>query len=218
MEKVLSREVLRAHNDTGKFRERLDTNPHKRDRAGTIQVPAHHTPGHRERSNTMLSESRDRAGTLMSETSSKMRLQRLRHRIKLFGGSFSKSTSETQIQKQYENTYRLEPDEKTTFSTKKAEDTIRHVLQNYLKGRKYDPKKFPNLSKSLAELIKERVKTSGCQRYKLIAHVMILEKQGQSMRHVSRCLWNEDQDNYATATFETLEFTAVGSVFAVYYD
>lgn len=217
MEKVLSREVLQAHNDTGRSRERLDTNTHKRDRAGTIQGPAHTTPGHRERSGTMMSESRDRAGTL-SETSTKLRLHRLRHRIKLFGGSFSKSTSETHIQKQYENTYRLEPDEKATFSTKKAEDTIRHVLQNYLKGRKYDSKKFPNLCKSLAELIKERVKASGCQRYKLIAHVMILEKQGQSMRHVSRCLWNEDQDNYATATFETLEFTAVGSVFAVYYD
>ncbi|XP_053388510.1 dynein light chain Tctex-type protein 2B-like [Mercenaria mercenaria] len=194
MEKGLSREILKAHNATGKS---TDTVSHK-----SFGL-------------------RDRAGTMQSESSSgtgKLKLQRLRHKIKLFGGSFSKSGSESQIQKQYENTYRLEPDEKTKFSTKKAEETIHHVLENYLKGKKYDPKKFPNLCKSLAELIKERVKTSGCQRYKLIAHVMILENQGQSMRHVSRCLWNKDHDNYATATFETSEFTAVGSVFATYYD
>jgi hypothetical protein len=198
MEKGLSKEVLKAHNATGKSADtKHDAVSHK----------SHGT--------------RDRAGTMQSESSTgtgKLKLMRLRHKIKLFGGSFSKSGSESQIQKQYENTYRLEPDDKTRFSTKKAEEIIRHVLENYLKGKKYDPKKFPNLCKSLAELIKERIKTSGCQRYKLIAHVMILENQGQSMRHVSRCLWNKENDSYATATFESGEFTAVGSVFATYYD
>ncbi|KAL4238982.1 hypothetical protein ACF0H5_003686 [Mactra antiquata] len=199
MESNLSREVLKAHNATEKSAEA------------------------KPKESTWLKSlgGRERAGTLHSESSSgtgKLKLQRLRHKIKLFGGSFSKSGSETQIQKRYENTYRLEPTDTTRFSSKKAEDIISHVLENYLKGKSYDPKKFPNLCKSLAELIKDRVKSSGCTRYKLIAHVMILENQGQSMRHVSRCLWNKDVDDFATATYETNGFTAVGSVFATYYD
>lgn len=198
MEKGLSRETLKAHNATG-----------------TSSDSKHDTISHKS-----LGQ-RDRAGTMQSESSTgtgKLKLMRLRHKIKLFGGSFSKSGSETQIQKQYENTYRLEPDDNARFSTKKAEDTIQHVLENYLKGKKYDPKKFPNLCKSLAELIKERVKTTGCQRYKLISHVMIFENKDQSIRYVSRCLWSKEFDNYATATYETSEFVAVGSVYAAYYD
>lgn len=199
MERSLSKEVLKAHNATEKAAEskHFDAVSHK----------SHWT--------------RDRTGTMMSESSTgtgRLKLQRLRHKIKLFGGSFSKCGSETHLTKQYENTYRLGPDESTKFSVKETEETIRHVFENYLKGRTYDPKKFPNLCKTLAELIKERVKISGCQRYKIISHVLILENQGQSMRHVSRCLWNKDFDNYATYSYETPEFTAVGSVFAAYYD
>lgn len=203
MESRLSKEVLRAHNATEKTSEssKLDTASHK-------------TPASRDRTLTMQSESS--TGTAGP---GRLKLMRLRHKIKLFGGSFSKSGSESHsIQKQYENSYRLDPKEGTKFSSKATEDIIHNVLEAYLKTKTYDPKKFPNLSKSLAELIKERVKSSGCQRYKIIAHVMIVENQGQSMRHVSRCMWNKDTDNYATATFETKGFTAVGSVFATYYD
>ena len=166
---------------------------------------------------------RDRTGTMASETASntsgmgRLKLMKLRNKIKLFG-SFSKSGSESHTVKHYENTYQTTPTEDKRFSTKKAEDIIRGVLEGYLKGKMYDPKKFPNLCKSLSELIKERVKGTGCPRYKIVAHVMVIEKQGQSMRHVSRCLWNKEFDNYATATYETKDFTAVGSVFAAYFD
>ncbi|XP_052769978.1 dynein light chain Tctex-type protein 2B-like [Mya arenaria] len=202
MESKLSKEVLRAHNAS-------ESGSH--DAASRLDVLSHKTP------------MRERAGTMMSESSTgtghgRLKLQRLRHKIKLFGGSFSKSGSESQVTKHYENTYRIEPREGKHFATKKAEDIIHTVLESYLKGKSYDSKKCAILSKSLAELIKERIKASGCERYKIISHVMILENGGQSMRHVSRCLWNKDTDNYATATFETQDFIAVGSVFASYYD
>lgn len=205
MDNRLSKEVLKAHNASDK--------------------PAEPAPIDQVSNVTRKTPFRERTGTMQSDTGStasgagKMKLFRLRHKIKLFGGSFSKSGSETHVQKQYENTYRLEPkDPSEKFPCKKAEDIIRSVLEGYLKDKDYDPKKFPTLCKSLAELIKERVKSTGVQRYKLIAHVMILENQGQSMRHVSRCLWNKDLDNYATSTFETKQFVAVGSVFGAYYD
>lgn len=206
MENRLSKEILKAHNATEKSNEsgsKQETSTQKT--LGSLLS--------RTRTETMQSESSGGTGG-----PGKLKLLRLRHKIKLFGGSFSKSGSETHIQKQYENTYRIDPKEGTKFNVKKAEDIIHHVLEGYLKGKPYDPKKFAHLSKSLAELIKERVKTSGCERYKLVAHVMILENTEQSMRHVSRCLWNKDTDNYASATFSTKDFMAVGSVFAAYYD
>jgi len=200
MENRLSKETLRAHNASDQG------TPEAGSKQDTLSHKTHQT--------------RDRAGTMQSEGSAKFKLNRLRHKIKLFGGSFSKSGSETHAQPttKLENTYRTEPKEGKKFMPSKAEDIIKHVLENYLKGKSYDAKKFSNLSKSLAELIKERVKASGCERYKIVSHVMIFENQGQSMRHVSRCLWNKDVDSYASATYETSEFSAVGSVFATYYD
>ncbi|KAH3846065.1 dynein light chain Tctex-type protein 2B-like [Dreissena polymorpha] len=199
----LSREKLKAHNATEK----------------------HHEGGSKHDTFSMKTPmSRDRAGTMQSESStgtgthSKLKLQRLRHKIKLVTGSFSKSGSESQITKHFENTYRTEPKNGTRFKTKAAEDIISQVLDGNLKGKPYDSKKFPNLAKSLAELIKERVKNSGCERYKIVAHVTILENKGQSLRQVSRSLWNKETDNYATVSFEGNGFTAIGSVFATYYD
>lgn len=205
MESRLSKEVLTAHNAGEKNHDAVkhDTASHKT--LGSIVG--------RNRSDTMHSESS--AGTAGP---GRLKLMRLRHRIKLFGGSFSKSGSESHVQKSYENTYRTDPKDGTKFSCKKAEDIIQQVLEGYLKGKTYDPKKFANLSKSLAELIKERVKATGCERYKIVAHVMIFECQGQGMRHVSRSLWNKFTDNFATATYETTDFMAVGSVFATYFD
>ena len=204
MENRLSKEILTAHNAADKSPE-----------ASKPETTSNRTFASllsRNRSDTHSESSGGTAGP------GKLKLLRLRHKIKLFGGSFSKSGSESHVHRQLENTYRTDPKDGTQFKVTKAEEIIQHVLESYLKGKKYDPKKFAHLSKSLAELIKERVKATGCERFKLVAHVMILENQGQSMRHVSRCLWNKYTDNYATATYETPDFTAVGSLFATYFE
>ena len=173
-----------------------------------------------QRSSKMDKQQSDTVSTLSQGTGKqKLSMTRLRHKIKLFGGTFSKSGgSDLHIEKRYEPTYQLGPSDKTKFSTEKAEQIIKATLEAYLKGRKYDPKKFPTLCKSLSELIKERVKASGYSRYKLVAHVLITESKGQTTRHASRCLWQAENDNFASATYEADEFVAVGSIFATYYD
>ena len=212
MESKLSRELLKAHNDSESNKDSKKEASHHTS-TESKQGERKFLP-HRERTSTMQSEYSASTGTGIG----KLKLFKLKNKIKLFGGSLSKSGSESQIQHRYENTYRTQPRDENKFSSRKAEDIIHGVLEAYLKGKLYDPKKFPNLCKSLAELIKERVKGTGCQRYKIISHVMILENQGQCMRHVSRCLWNKELDNYATASFETKDFIAVGTVFGSYYD
>ncbi|KAL8619920.1 hypothetical protein ACOMHN_015204 [Nucella lapillus] len=93
-----------------------------------------------------------------------------------------------------------------------------NVLDGYLSKREYDPRRFPLLSKTLSEVIKDRVKDTGLDRYKVVALVTICENKDQGTLLASRCLWNEAYDNHASVVFEGANFFAVGSVYAVYVD
>ena len=95
---------------------------------------------------------------------------------------------------------------------------VSSVFDSYLSQRDYDPKRFPMLSKTLSELIKERVKDTGLNRYKIIAMVTICENKDQGTRVVSRCLWNQKFDNHASVVYEGPNYYAVGSVYAVYFE
>lgn len=163
------------------------------------------------------------AGSSGSRTLTKKTFSRLKAKLKihnLFGGGASKSGSEFGAKpvRTLENSYRTEPTEGTGFSTVQAEEVMRKVFEGYLGEKKYDPKRFPLLSKSLADMIKERVKLSGLKRHKIVATVIIAEDAGQTVRIGSRCLWNDQFDSYATYTFEGNGFAAIGSVYALYYE
>lgn len=165
------------------------------------------------------------SGSKLSSSVPKDRFARLRTKLKVHsllggGGHFSKSNSEVGAQNRikYENTFRIDPEDNSKFVCSKAEKIIAQVLETYLKGRKYDSRKFPQLCKTLSDLIKERVKSSGLKRFKIVAYVMITEDKEQTMRYASRCLWDPRFDNYATATYHGEDFTAIGSAFAVYFD
>ncbi|KAK3591576.1 hypothetical protein CHS0354_041623 [Potamilus streckersoni] len=171
-------------------------------------------------SRSSMDKPQSETGSQLSAAGSKSnKIFRLKSKLQQFRtSSFSKSGSEAPVMKYYENTYRTEPKDGKQFSVPNAEQIIRYTLETYLKGKEYHPKRCAILSKSLAELIKERIKGSGIERYKLVSHVLIAENKGQSTRYVSRCLWSNEFDNYATATYETKDFIAIGSVFATYYD
>ena len=215
MYSTLSTEVLKQHEASARIGHVKQPRTHadsSRDLSGKTKSIAKDS-----RSSRMEKQHSDTA-SMLSQGTGKMKFMRLRHKIKLFGGTFSKSGSDTHLEKRYEPTYQLGPSEKTKFSSDKAEQIIKATLEAYLKEKKYDAKKFPALCRSLSELIKERVKAAGFSRYKLVSYVLITENQGQSARCASRCLWQSENDNFATATYESDDFTAVGSIFATYYD
>ncbi|XP_076441959.1 dynein light chain Tctex-type 5-like [Babylonia areolata] len=155
-----------------------------------------------------------------SNSTSKAKLSRFRLKMRMMSGlgmagmvSGTKTNTVT-----YENTYKTDPDDNRKFSQRKAEQIIYSVLDGYLSKREYDPRRFPLLSKTLAELIKDRVKDTGLERYKIVALVTICQNKDQSMLQVSRCLWNQAHDNHASVVFEGANFYAIGSVYAVYFD
>ena len=209
----LSTEVLKQHEASARRGHRNPlTNDSSVERSGRGKLTV------KDGRSSRMDKQHSDTGSMVSQGTGKLKLMRLRHKIKLFGGTFSKSGSDSHIEKRYEPTYQLGPLEKTKFSSEKAEHVIKATLEAYLKDKTYDAKKFPTLCRNLSELIKERIKDAGYSRYKLVSYVLITENQGQSVRHGSRCLWQAENDNFATATYEADDFTAVGSVFATYYD
>ncbi|KAI3368243.1 hypothetical protein L3Q82_007962 [Scortum barcoo] len=87
------------------------------------------------------------------------------------------------------------------FKPAVVKECIRETVREQLSGLRYDPEEVTELSRSLADSIKVKVKNSGIDRYKLVVQVVIGEQRGQGVKMSSRCLWDADTDNYAEDVF-----------------
>ena len=117
----------------------------------------------------------------------------------------------------YENSYQLEP--KRKFEASKVKAIMDKVLESQLqKEDKYDPKAECQLVKTLAEIIKGRVKELNYERYKIVCSVTIGQLKEQGMRIGSRCCWDAKRDTYAESSFKNKSLFAVATVWGVYYE
>ncbi|XP_078691877.1 dynein light chain Tctex-type 5-like [Branchiostoma floridae x Branchiostoma belcheri] len=114
------------------------------------------------------------------------------------------------------NTFRLEPENR--FSVPTVRDVILTVLSCNLGGDVYEVDRARELTKGLAQDIMRRVKALEYDRMKLVVVVSIGEKRGQCVHVTSRCLWDVQRDNFATASFHNEALYATGTVFGVYYE
>lgn len=55
-------------------------------------------------------------------------------------------------------------------------------------------------------------------RYKLVIQVTVGQKQGQAMRIISRCLWDQTNDNFASEYYENESMYCVCQVYGLYYE
>eukprot|EP01026_Neomeris_dumetosa_P020250 TRINITY_DN1815_c0_g2_i1.p2 TRINITY_DN1815_c0_g2~~TRINITY_DN1815_c0_g2_i1.p2 ORF type:complete len:154 (+),score=14.20 TRINITY_DN1815_c0_g2_i1:558-1019(+) len=123
----------------------------------------------------------------------------------------------------YEHRYVKEPvtleecQEDGKFQRHVVQSLIRHTLHERLATETYHPERAPIVSNLLASELQDRVAGLGYDRYKLIVHVSLSGKDGQAMRMVSRCLWdNTGADNFASSFYENDSIYCVCQVFAVY--
>jgi hypothetical protein len=209
--KGLSVEVLKFHN--------ANVNKETKQQHSTMGPPSKSLWG------AMAKDKHSDSSSKVSSVLAKDRFSRLRTKLKMnqmLGGSFSRSKTGSEIvprgMKTMENTYRMGPDQSSTFNTDKTKYIIMSTFESYLKDRQYDPKTFPRLCKTLADLLKERVKSTGPKRFKIITNVSILENKEQCAVCASRCIWDTDNDNFSTATYNGKDFSAIGTVFALYYE
>ena len=118
----------------------------------------------------------------------------------------------------FESTYRLEP--KTRFPEIKVKAVLNEVLEK-LESHTYSSTHSPFLAKLLSTRVLENVKRLNIERYKIVTIVCLVtigSKASQGLRIASRCLWNDQLDTVVSASFETKDFFAVGTVYGIYYE
>ncbi|ELU14715.1 hypothetical protein CAPTEDRAFT_122867, partial [Capitella teleta] len=95
------------------------------------------------------------------------------------------------------------------------ERRIQGLLEGLLESEKYDPESAPGLSVTVANAIRNDLKSMETPRYKLICHVTLGQKSGQHLAMASRCIWNDKYDTFASTTFQNSTLFAAATVYIV---
>lgn len=127
-----------------------------------------------------------------------------------FGIRASTMSSVKQKVKLYSNTYEMSPDIRLNIS--KIQEIVKRNLHVSLEFESRD------LSKVLSNRILQEIKMLGMVRYRFVCTVTIGELKGQTVRIASRCVWDNENDNFVTESFYNNSLFAVGTVFGIYYE
>ncbi|XP_064021270.1 dynein light chain Tctex-type protein 2B isoform X2 [Pogoniulus pusillus] len=87
------------------------------------------------------------------------------------------------------------------FKSSTVKECIHAILKEKLANVQYIPEKMPQLTMSLSEAIKDRLKEEGFDRYKMVVQVVIGEQRGEGVNMSARCFWDADTDSYAHDVF-----------------
>uniref|UniRef100_A0A8C2JV45 Tctex1 domain containing 1 n=1 Tax=Cyprinus carpio TaxID=7962 RepID=A0A8C2JV45_CYPCA len=109
---------------------------------------------------------------------------------------------------QMENTCQLSPTRRFPVLT----------VTSYLQEEKYEPELCRQMTKTISEVVKARVKDLMMPRYKIIVIISIGQIRDQNMRMGSRCLWDETHDNFSSHTFKNSSLFATATVYGVYFE
>ncbi|KAF5923673.1 dynein light chain Tctex-type 5 [Diceros bicornis minor] len=115
---------------------------------------------------------------------------------------------------QMENSYQLGPTE--PFPAVVVNHILEDVLTNYLQEEHYEPELCRQMTKTVSEVIKARVKDLLIPRYKLIVVCHIGQLTSQSVLIGSRCLWDPKSDTFSSYIFRNSSLFALANVYAVY--
>lgn len=119
----------------------------------------------------------------------------------------------------YQPTYRLEPKDNLNLIKYLIVKKIKNTFETLCEKHKYDIKYTPKFLKVITELIKNDAKSFRLDRYKIVAHVTILQKVlKQSIQFISKELFSIDDDHKLSFRLDMISFHAVCLVFFVYHE
>jgi len=98
-----------------------------------------------------------------------------------------------------------------------VKEAIHQVLMENLQGMEYNGEECTDLTKSLSDQIKAKLREVGYDRYKFIVQVVIGEQRGEGVKMGCRCFWDSDTDNYAQDIFMNDSLFCVAAAFGVFY-
>ena len=100
------------------------------------------------------------------------------------------------------NTFRLQPKESDRFYPSKVKKIVMDIIKGRLEGQNYDHAQAKGWAEKIAEEIKNRVRESlSIPSYKIVVQTVIGQVKGQGVRVASKCLWDDQNDNYASFTY-----------------
>nr|XP_013048541.2 dynein light chain Tctex-type 5 [Anser cygnoides] len=95
---------------------------------------------------------------------------------------------------------------------------LQDVLRGYLQEQPYEPGVCREMAKTIAEVIKARVKDLLVPRYKIVVVTHIGQLNEQSMQIGSRCLWDPATDTFSSYVFKNTSLFALANVYAIYFE
>jgi len=95
-------------------------------------------------------------------------------------------------------------------------DVLKTCMTEKLTGAKYDGDESSESVKQLSDLIRNKMKELGSDRYKFVIQVALGERRDQGVRMATRCFWDANTDNQASETFINDQIFCVATAFAVY--
>ena len=138
--------------------------------------------------------------------------------------------------KVYENTYIMKPSEAQRFKRSAAEKVLHEVLEEKMaftnerdkKGRLSFVYNSDDSGETIREIVEDCQKKVIAQmraanndqppRYKFVIQATMGENHSQMIRNASRCLWDSEIDNCASAYWTNGRVYAVATCFALYYE
>ncbi|XP_006006300.2 dynein light chain Tctex-type 4 [Latimeria chalumnae] len=119
---------------------------------------------------------------------------------------------------QYQNTYKTQPDQGCKFDASRVQSILEAALATHLAEVRYNQVTSSQLTQRLSEIIRSKVKEATPPRYRLVCQVILGQRKDQGVRIASRCLWDPENDNFATASYTNASLFAVVTVHGLYYE
>ncbi|XP_026521466.1 tctex1 domain-containing protein 1 [Notechis scutatus] len=115
---------------------------------------------------------------------------------------------------QLENTYQLGPTK--YFPITAVNNILKDVVVSYLQEEQYEAELCRQMTKTISEVIKARIKDLMVPRFKIIVIIYIGQLGKQSMQIGSRCLWDTTSDTFSSYSFKNRSLFALANVYALY--
>ncbi|XP_029648910.1 tctex1 domain-containing protein 2-like [Octopus sinensis] len=116
-----------------------------------------------------------------------------------------------------ENTFQLAPSQR--FIPRCVEGIIKDImLAEDLANAIYNAEAAPSLVIKMSDEIKEKLKLLSWKRYRYVVQVLVGQNLSQHFMMASRCLWNEEVDNFVVVKYNNSNLFVICSVFATYLE
>ncbi|XP_054889260.1 dynein light chain Tctex-type 5-A-like [Poeciliopsis prolifica] len=114
------------------------------------------------------------------------------------------------------NSYQLGPSKPFPITT--VSHILKEEITHHLQEMDYDPLLSREMTLTLCEVIRTRVKDLMIPRFKNVILVHIGQLNGQGLQISSRCLWDPNVDTFVSHSFKNTSLFCSATVYGLYFE